>query len=365
MKMKKIVVFSPVDWRWIKQRPQFLAEELSSYCTVSVIYPWRNRRKGLQAKSPSPVQIHPYFTVPEFGGRIPLLKKWNRFASKAQIAKYLSEEKPNYLWLTMPWQIDLIPENLDCEIVYDCMDDYASISMQSNMREQIWQQERRLTEAAKFIFASSAHLADLLNERFSLPAGKVHLLRNGYSADWTIQSPCAALDSSALRFGYFGTIGRWFDFELILKSLEACPRLEYHLFGPTENGVSVPQNPRIISHGVVEHRAIPKLAEQMDALVMPFIPNEIVQSVDPVKLYEYICLNKPILCIRYPEVERFAPFAILYAGQDEYIRAVSSVDKERAPRYSQQQAAAFLEKNSWAVRAKEVVLHMQLNKMED
>lgn len=363
--MKKMVFFSPVDWRWIKQRPQFLAEEIGAYCTVSVIYPWRNRRKGLQAKAYSPVHIHPYFTVPEFGGRIPLLKKWNPFISRAQIEKFLTKERPNYLWLTMPWQVDLIPKNLNCEIVYDCMDDYASISMQSNMREQTWQQERRLIAMSKLVFASSTHLVDLLNERFSLPPEKIHLLRNGYSADWMIQKSSVASDTSVLRFGYFGTIGRWFDFDLILKSIESCHKLEYHLFGPTENGVSIPQNTKIISHGVVEHNIIPKFAEKMDALVMPFVPNEIVQSVDPVKLYEYICLNKPILCIRYPEVKRFAPFVILYSTQAEYIDGVFSIDKDRTPRYTERQAVAFLEKNSWSVRAKEVARQMQLSNMEE
>lgn len=363
--MKKIVYLSPVDWRWIKQRPQFLAEELNRYCTVSVIYPWRNKRSGLQDRIHTDVYTHPYFTIPEFGGRVPALRRWNLRVSKLQIAKFIRDEKPDYLWLTMPWQIDLIPEKLDCPVVYDCMDDYSSISMQSGMREKIRSQEARVVKKAEVIFTSSEHLITLLNERYSPQNAQIYLLRNGYSAEWTVCTPHTRLNTSVLRIGYFGTIGRWFDFALIQKSIADFPKVEYHLYGPTENGVSVPKHPQIVLHGVVAHSRIPECAEQMDALVMPFVPNDIVQSVDPVKLYEYICLNKPIICIRYPEVERFSPFVMLYSTEDEYLNNLRSLDKKCIPRYTQQQAVTFLEKNSWTVRAREVARRLKLFNMED
>ena len=90
----------------------------------------------------------------------------------------------------------------------------------------------------------------------------------------------------------------------------------------------------------------------MDVLIMPFIPNEIVQSVDPVKLYEYICLNKHILCIRYPEIERFESFVEFYDTRETYMEQLRRLLKEKpAVKYTPQQAEAFLKDNSWAKRA--------------
>ena len=350
--MQKIVYFCPVDWRWIKQRPQFLAEQLQRYGEVSVIYPWRNRRKGLQKKTEASVRLHPYFALPTFGRSVPVVENFNHIIGKKQIAYRLRVEKPQILWLTMPWQVDLIPQNAGCPIVYDCMDDYAAISMQAGGRQRIQQQEAKLVRKASLIFVSSLHLMDLLKERYGVEQRKLCLLRNGYSAGWPKYGRQKALPSGRLKIGYFGTIGRWFDFDTILKSLSAFDNVEYHLFGPTEKGVVIPRHERIAEHGVVEHDRIPEYAQALDVLIMPFIPNEIVQSVDPVKLYEYICLNKHILCIRYPEIERFEPFVEFYDTGEAYMEQLRRLLEEKpAVKYTPQQAEAFLKDNSWAKRA--------------
>ena len=41
-------------------------------------------------------------------------------------------------------------------------------------------------------------------------------------------------------------------------------------------------------------------------MIMPFKLNELVKSVDPVKLYEYINYNKPIISIFYQEIKRYS-----------------------------------------------------------
>lgn len=351
-KGQKVLYFCPVDWRWIKQRPQFLAEQLQRYCDLEVIYPWRNRRRGLQRNTSPKVKLRPYFILPELGGRVPFLKRFNRIASKAQIAWVLKKASPDILCLTMPWQIDLLPEGLHCQIVYDCMDDYAAIDMRQEQRENILRQEKTITDLAQTIFVSSAHLQNLLMTRYSLPEERLCLLRNGYSSGWTKVSGGESAAGPALRMAYFGTIGRWFDFDMLLQSLDAFADLEYHLFGPTEWGVCIPDHPRLIAHGVVEHDKIPAKAAVMDGLIMPFVPNTIVQSVDPVKLYEYIFLDKPILCIYYPEIARFEKFVEFYETKEQFNAAMERLFSNREPKFSQQQAACFLEKNSWDVRGK-------------
>ena len=46
--------------------------------------------------------------------------------------------------------------------------------------------------------------------------------------------------------------------------------------------------------------------------MMPFILNELIESVDPVKLYEYINFEKNIICIKYDEILRFKDFVYFY-----------------------------------------------------
>lgn len=358
--MKRIVYLSLVDWRWIKQRPQFIAENLACYCDVSVIYPWRNRRKGLQKKTPSPVRQMPYFMLPTLGGRFPIIRTVNKGLAKIQIHLQLCGCRTDCLWLTLPEQLEWLPQEVDCPIIYDCMDDYAAMDMQKGRREIFLKQEEALVHRAQCVFVSSQHLMDLLIQRYHPPKEKLCLLRNGYSADWPSVQPKSTREEELFCIGYFGTIGRWFDFAAVMASLNVCAEVEYHLYGPLEKGVAVPDHERLILHGVVEHDEIPRCAQRMDALVMPFVPNEIVQSVDPVKLYEYICLNKHILSIHYPEIERFEPFVEFYDTKEAYIKQLQRLLKEKpSVKYSAQQAEEFLKENSWAMRAEQAVRHIE------
>lgn len=347
--MKTILYIAPVDWRWIKQRPQFLAEGLSAYYQIHVVYPYANKRQGLQKKAKTHLALSRYFAVPSLNGRLPVAG-FNAAWSAFQVRRVIRRVKPDILWLSMPWQIDMVLPSFAGCIVYDCMDDYTAIQMGSE-NSKLLAQEAALIKRADMVFVSSENLRQVLATRYG--RRNTVLLRNGYHANWPIQSVAPArLSSKTLRVGYFGTIGRWFDFKLLLGSLDRGADVEYHLYGPTEPGVQIPKHPNLIAHGVVEHNQIPRVVQMLDALMMPFVLNEIVVSVDPVKLYEYICLRRPVLCVRYPEIERFAPFVLFYENAATFDVQLNAARTQTL--CDAAQAEVFLYENSWAQRARTV-----------
>lgn len=353
--MQKIMYLCPVDWRWIKQRPQFLAEELSHFFDIHAVYPYKNNRRGLQNKGNTHIELIPCFSLPTFGGKLPFVGRINSVLSKLQMMMAYRKIKPDVLWVSMPWQIDCFAEHLQYRLVYDCMDDYAAITANMTGINELIEQEKKIVRRADIIFASSENLRHVLADRHQIEVDNIHLLRNGYNANWLQEDDKAVEDKKAdeqvFRIGYFGTIGRWFDFELLLKSLEQFPQVEYDLFGPLEAGVQIPQHKRLLWRGVLEHDTIKEQAKQLDALIMPFLLNDIVRSVDPVKLYEYVWMGKDILCIRYPEIERFEPFVFFYQTQEEYMEHLETVIKKEKPKYSHEQAMCFLAENNWGKRA--------------
>ena len=70
--------------------------------------------------------------------------------------------------------------------------------------------------------------------------------------------------------------------------------------------------------GTVEHNKLYSAVKDSTALIMPFKVNKIIESVDPVKLYEYINFNKNILTIKYNEINRFDKFVYFYSDYTEY-----------------------------------------------
>ena len=90
----------------------------------------------------------------------------------------------------------------------------------------------------------------------------------------------------------------------------------------------------------------------MDCLIMPFIVNELIEAVDPVKIYEYINFNKNIIMSKYNEVERFKNFVYFYQTLQDFDNAIEDIKKTRRTKYSQKDRKSFLQENTWKNRIK-------------
>ena len=187
--------------------------------------------------------------------------------------------------------------------------------------------EERLCRDADIIFASSLNLKQKLMERYGRT--DVCLLNNAISLSLSNNEALPAelessIDSGLKKLVYIGTISDWFDFDAVIKALEGCKNVELLLFGPKE--VTIPTHERIKYCGIIEHKHVHGVMNVADALVMPFVLNELIMSVDPVKAYEYIYACKPILMPKYPESEKFENYVYLYSGAEEFKDLVSKIE---------------------------------------
>jgi len=351
---KKILYFCHVDWRWIKQRPQFLAELLQGEYEVFVIYPWQNRRKGLRAKEATNVHLYAYKQIPSLGGKVKALKSFSKKYIIYQIKRKIAKLNPDIIWFTHPSQIDGLPDSYQGSIVYDCMDDHISMLINQDEKEKLLLQEQTILSRANRVFVSSEYLKTIIQTRCSNNSNNIELVRNGYNASWQLNEINKSNQKSQISLAYFGTVGRWFDTELLLESLNSFPELQYHLYGPVERGTILPTHERIIYHGVVEHNEIPLFADKHDGLIMPFKICDVVKSVDPVKLYEYIALRKPVIAVSYSEVEHFLPFVNLYQNIGEYNNIVRLLAAGEISISSESEINEFLSKNTWQSRVEQI-----------
>lgn len=346
--MKKILYYSPVDWNWIKQRPQFIALELAERgFDVCAIYIRQYRKKGLQHIDPEKVKLHPIYRIPPFGYKFPLLNKVNRWIVRHKIAWELRHFQPDILWLTHPSQLEDIPNTFMGQIIYDCMDDYDVLGSGQSSCENIYRQEQALCNRADLVFVSSSILLEKICSRNSDKTDQVHLIRNG--CDGKLYPRVTGTHSGKIYAGYVGTIAEWFDFDLIVQSLERIPALEYFLIGPVLVN-NPPVHERIHYLGTVAHKDLFDMIKEMDCMVMPFRLVDVVMAVDPVKLYEYISWQKNIITVAYPEIERFDQFVQKYSNMDEYCSAIINLGVCSAVSYSEQDAKCFLADNAWKKR---------------
>lgn len=352
MMKEKILYLSHIDWNWIKQRPQFIAEELKEYFDIAVLYMFQNsKRKALQKRSYKGEAVSPIFSIP-FAGRIKPIGLLNNIFLTAQMKLYINRVKPKYVYFTFPSQIDILPKNYSGRVIYDCMDDHIAMAC-SNRKERLIEQEQRMLDRANVVLVSSENLKKQLLTRYGHQHdSKINLVRNGYNGEILSVLPKEVAPCSKFTLSYIGTVGKWFNFEYIMKSIEDIPQINYKIIGPIDT--DVPNSERIEYVGTLEHDELYNAIKNTDGLIMPFVVNDIVASVDPVKLYEYINFNMNILCVKYDEIERFSPFVHFYTDYASYKEQIEAMIEDNTLLYNKELRNSFLTENNWSARAKAI-----------
>lgn len=347
---KKILYLMPVDWGWIKQRPHFIAENLSAIFNVVVFYPYSMNRK-VMTSNPTHLSKFPIITLPF--KRYKIFDDMSMVLQKAIFSFVIKVYKPEYIWVSHPILYPYLPkvDPKKHKIIYDCMDDVLGFSNLPRMKEKLKNAEEALLKKSDLVFVSSENLKRKVQER-GCDQTKISVVRNGYNGEILDTKPIKAKSSKIFKLAYIGTISEWVNFQLIEESLKRLENIEFHFYGPTD--CVVPTNKRIIFHGTVNHKLLYETIVDCDCLIMPFKINELILSVDPVKLYEYINFNKNIITIKYPEIERFGEFVHFYNDTEEFIEVVNQLIQDNHVKYSEKQRIDFLKENNWAKRTEVV-----------
>jgi hypothetical protein len=233
------------------------------------------------------------------------------------------------------------------------MDDVMAFPQSENLKRYLFKLEKKLLERADIVFASSKRLKEKIIERGY--KNEVHVINNGielreipvnFESDNKVEN-----HKSLFNIVYFGTISEWFDFELLLKLLKVYDDIKFTLIGPSE--VKIPKHERIVYYKPVKHDELMMLAQDADAFIMPFKLNDLVLSIDPVKVYEYIAFMKPVFVLKYEETEKFKDFVYLYNGFEELANVIKNINNKKTNR-NKEDIKGFLQDNSWDFRVENI-----------
>ena len=345
-----IIYFIHVPWRWIKQRPHFIAEELSKENEVIVVehMPFNKEFKSAGAQS---VNLLTYFQLPK--DRIPVVHFVNGLIQKLVLNKYL--KKADLIWMTNPYQYSYYKKNcFRGTVVYDCMDDLPEFETTPARRALMEKMEGRLYNEADIVIASSQYLKEKLFQRYG--ERQVEVVNNAIKhMDRTevTELPIEIKDKMPrghFLITYIGTIEKWLDFDLLLRIVDDNPKVVFCLFGPLK--VDIPKHEQIVYCGKVPHDLVFSVMDNSDALIMPFVLNELILSVNPVKLYEYIYSGKPCMAPRYGESLCFEEFVYLYDSSEACCDLIKELIAGKGPKHSQEESRSYALSNTWEDRVK-------------
>ncbi|MFC4821665.1 methyltransferase domain-containing protein [Dokdonella ginsengisoli] len=128
------------------------------------------------------------------------------------------------------------------------------------------------------------------------------------------QNPPAAIASLVALgkpiIGYFGAFAVWFDYELVARLASARPDYSILLLGWDYDGSldrsGIKQYPNVHVLGPIPYQELPDYARFFDVSTIPFLINDITESTSPIKLFEYMSLEHPIVTTNLPECRKYA-----------------------------------------------------------
>jgi teichuronic acid biosynthesis glycosyltransferase TuaH len=351
---KKLLYIMHIDWKFIKQRPHFIAEGLSEVYDITIVhfcskqYLFKNFDNS--TRNQKNLNILPAIRLPLYENKViyGLNKSYLELYFKFLIKKY----DPDFIWITFPQLYDYIPPNTGCKIIYDCMDEATRFGFKNYFKSKILELEKKLVEDASVIFVPSNHFMENLIEKYRC-RDKFVLVRNAFGGE-IIDTKEADKKRETFKIGYIGVISEMIDFENVKITLDKFKNIEYHFIGPYELKERI-KHDRIIYYGQVPYDELYNYVKDYNCLIVPFKLNESVKIADPVKIYGYINYNKPIISVYFKELDRFSQFIHFYSNIEELIDLLKQIIENSYVKYSYSDRIKFLENNSWDSRIYEIL----------
>jgi glycosyltransferase involved in cell wall biosynthesis len=349
--MPRLLYVTHVDWGHIRQRPHHISTGLAAHYDVTVVSPITRRRGQLVVNRHDGIRLARILRLPGSYRSAAILAA-NAMLCALQLRRIAAMRGPNVVFVTSPecygW---VAPWLQNRTLVYDCMDDALAFAQDEHVREAKARLEAALLARADVVFASSEQLVDRCVER-GAQREKVVWIPNGWDSRAFPVAPSRPLPASGpLTLAYFGTIDAWLDFRSLEDVVRTCPEVSVRLIGPNACGYA-PPDPRIVVRPPVPHATLAAAVEDCDAFLLPFQVNDLTRAVDPVKLYEYIALGRPVLCSHWAGLDRFGTLVTFYETTSQFVHLLAAraltVPLDASTR------AAFLAQHAWSARVASV-----------
>lgn len=259
------------------------------------------------------------------GWRVPLVRRLNgRTLGAAVDAARASTAGRRILVTALPLAATILEHVAFDRVVYYCVDDFA-LWPGANRAVQA-ELERRLLARSDVVIAASrdleARLRRLGHDVHYLPHGvdAAHW-RDGSAARPAVDAAAASMRRPILTF--WGLVDRRLD----LDWLRACQRATggtVLLLGPQRAPHrALARLGGVVCAGPVPYADLPAWAAASDALIMPYADLPVTRAMQPLKMLEYLCTDRPVFLRDLPACREWADAADVVASADELCAALA------------------------------------------
>jgi len=170
---------------------------------------------------------------------------------------------------------------------------------------------------------------DMLKRTYNIPDGKCEVIPNGVDTELfrNYGDTKEELGLEGFIVGYVGVLREWVDLEPVFRALRDLNK-EIKMVvvgkeGQFKENVELAKNcgvyDRVTFMGMVPYSQVPKYISAMDVCLIPFKRGAISENALPLKLFEYMACEKPVISTELPGVKAIADDKVMYvANHREY-----------------------------------------------
>lgn len=149
---------------------------------------------------------------------------------------------------------------------------------------------------------------------------------------------------------YFGSLwGEWFDWEKIDYIAQQCPDCTINLIGDCSG---IPERVKAAAHnvhflGLKKQTTLPAYLAYSDIALLPFKNCEIGKYVSPLKIFEYIAMNKKVISTPLDDIESY-PNVFCSDSKEEWVQEIHKAISIR-------DSSQFISSNNWYARCNQLL----------
>lgn len=378
-----IVFISLEPWDEIWRRNQFLCDGLlrkSTDTKILFVQPPFDNSYALRSRKLSKLRLMPAIVDGGYDGRLQLFtptkwcpnslpagRVWNEKQLSSQIKRVLRDLNwiATHLWINQHEAAHLLGEDIAANTLYDITDDWTKFSGNQSQLDLTTQQDTTLCTSCDHVIVCSQQLFEdkakfVELERLHLIPNGVHVEHYEAVADTSLPVHKIAEHWTKPVFGYTGTIhGDRVNVSLIASVAKAYPLATIAMVGPNLLDQSEQQKldgfSNIVFTGAQPYADLPDIMRAFDVCIVPHLVSPFTESLNPIKLWEYLAAGKSIVSTNVAGFRDFSNLVSVAQTREEFVKAISATPASDKSSSSERQDVA--RQHSWDSRL-DVVLRV-------
>ncbi len=291
-------------------------------------------------------------------------RAFNAIGLRKQLGRQLRQLRIAHplLWINDHAAVHLVGQLGESSVVYDITDDWISFDQPPALRSRIQEQDRQLCQKANAVIVCSQKLHKL--KQPLVAEERLHLIPNGVNVEHytsVLDRTLTAAETTQAWpkpvFGYTGTIhADRVDVELVAavarQLTSGCIALVGPDFLPPAKRKMLEATGRVVMTGPVPYAKIPDYMRAFDVCITPHRMTPFTESLNPIKLWEYLAAGKPIVSTDVAGFRDYPQYVRIARDKDSFVQAIYQALEESPELAFERQAEAA--KHSWASRVDQI-----------